>query len=259
MGRGEPGSVGNASPCLEHRSRDRAEGGITMRVTRTTAHVTRWGVLAAITLAVAGCASGTGGSPDEAPRPTATDVATAAPTTPVPSATAVEPAVASIPTACTDIVDPGTYAATMGETPLNDPEFFTGQMGQLEPSPAAEGADPAEIVGAATQLTCGWRDPRADITGLFVDVATVDAVTAASYPAWLADPTVDQERRGAGVVFDCSERLGGTVCQYTTTELQYDTDYAETVLVRGDVVVTVRQSNYPTDDLLGAIVARIWG
>ena len=147
----------------------------------------------------------------------------------------------------------------MGDTPLNDPDFFTGQTGQLQPSPAPEGADPGEVVRAATQLTCGWRDPRADITGLFVDVATVDSATAASYPAWLADPTVDQETRGEGVAFDCTDRLGGTVCQYTTEQLPYDTDYAETVLVRDDVVVTVRQSNYPTDDLLGAIVTRIWG
>jgi hypothetical protein len=230
-----------------------------MRHAHATRATTTMSVVAAITLALTGCGTGADGSPDETP--TATDVASTAPATPAPtpSATPAEPAVARIPTDCTDIVDPATYAATMGETPLNDPDFFTGPTGQLQPSPAPAGADPYETVVAATQLTCGWRDPRADVTGLFVDVATVDDAAAASYLDWLADPTVDTERRGADVVYDCSERLGGTVCQYTTKDQQYDTDFAETVLVRDGVVVTVRQSNYPTDDLLGAIVDRIWG
>ena len=234
-----------------------------MKTSRSITTVTTLGAVAALALSLAGCASGAGsagGASSETPRPAATDTAaspSASPSTTAP-APSPGPAVASIPTDCTDIVDAATYASTMGDTPLNDPDFFTGQTGQLQQSPAPEGADPGEVVQAATQLTCGWRDPRADITGLFVDVAMVDAATAASYPAWLADPTVDQETRGEGVAFDCTDRLGGTVCQYTTEQLPYDTDYAETVLVRDDVVVTVRQSNYPTDDLLGAIVTRIW-
>jgi len=227
-----------------------------LRHARATWTATTTGALVALTLALTGCGTGADGSPDETP--TATDVASTASATPAPSPSAT-PAVASIPTDCTDIVDPATYAATMGETPLNDPDFFTGPTGQLQPSPAPAGADPYETVVAATQLTCGWRDPRSDVTGLFVDVATVDDAAAASYLDWLADPTVDTERRGADVVYDCSERLGGTVCQYTTKDQQYDTDFAETVLVRDGVVVTVRQSNYPTDDLLGAIVDRVWG
>ncbi len=87
----------------------------------------------------------------------------------------------------------------------------------------------------------------------------VDSATAASYPAWLADPAAAQTEQRSGDVFDCTDRLGGTVCQFTRTEEQYGTDSRQTVLVRDDVVVTVRQSNYPTDDLLGAIVTRIWG
>lgn len=148
----------------------------------------------------------------------------------------------------------------MGDTPLNDPEFFVETpMGQIEPIAPPAGADLDTIVNSATQLRCGWRDVRADITGLFVDVATVDSATAASYPAWLADPAAAQTEQRNGVVFDCTDRLGGSVCQFTRVEEQYGTTFTETVLVRDDVVVTVRQSNYPTDDLLGAIVSRIWG
>ena len=66
----------------------------------------------------------------------------------------------------------------------------------------------------------------------------------------------------SGDVHDCTDRLGGTVCQFTRTEEQYGTDFTQTVLVRDGVVVvvvTVRQSNCPTNDLLGAIVTRICG
>ena len=235
-----------------------------MKTSRSITTVTTLGAVAALALSLAGCAGGAGsagGASSETPRPTATDTAaspSASPSTTAP-APSPEPAVASIPTDCTDVVDAATYAATMGETPLNDPGSFTGQTGQLQPSPAPEGSDPGEVVRAATQLTCGWRDPRADITGLFVDVATVDSATAASYPAWLADPTAAQTELRDGVVYDCTDRLGGTVCQYTRVEEHYGTTFAETVLVRDDVVVTVRQSNFPTNDLLGAVVTRIWG
>ena len=118
-------------------------------------------------------------------------------------------------------------------------------------------ATPAELgerAGIHPRYAREWLEQQA-VAG----VLDVDDAAAASYLDWLADPTVDTERRGADVVYDCSERLGGTVCQYTTKDQQYDTDFAETVLVRDGVVVTVRQSNYPTDDLLGAIVDRIWG
>ncbi|WP_314103950.1 hypothetical protein [uncultured Frigoribacterium sp.] len=236
-----------------------------MRTTRSFTTVTTLGAVAALAFSLAGCASGAddaGGASSETPRPTATDTAaspSASPSTTAP-APSPGPAVASIPTDCTDIVDAATYASTMGDTPLNDPEFFAEvRMGRIEPITPPAGADPYTIVESAAQLRCGWRDIRADVTGLFVDVATVDEATAASYPAWLSDPTVDEERRVAGAVSDCTDRLGGTVCQYTRVEEQYGTDFTQTVLVRDDVVVTVRQSNFPTDDLLGAIVTRIWG
>jgi hypothetical protein len=243
-----------------------------MRNTRSVTVVTTLGAVAALALSLAGCAGGagsSGGASSETPRPTATDTAASpSPADPSPSTTAPapssepapQPAVASVPTDCTDIVDPATYASTMADTPLNDPEFFVDQqMGQVQPVTPPADADPGTIVESATQLRCGWRDVRADVTGLFVAVATVDSATAASYPAWLADPAAAQTEQRAGVVYDCTDRLGGTVCQFSRTHEQYGTTMAETVLVRDDVVVSVTQSNYPTDDLLGAIVTRIWG
>lgn len=218
---------------------------------------------------LAGCAPATGGAGASTSGPTApaTDVAaspeaTATPSetpTATPSQTPTTRPV-SIPTDCTDLVDAATYAATMGDAPLNDPAYFGQPMGQVAPTAPDADADLRDVVASAQVLRCGWADVRADVTGLFADVSTVDAATAAAYPAWLAEgrePTsvfwLD------GVVYDCSEAYGGSLCQYVTTHPMYGVDMADTVLVRDDVVVTVSQRNFPTDDLMGSIVTRLWG
>jgi hypothetical protein len=197
-------------------------------------------------------------TPSASPSPTAVESASPAPA-PAPT-TAPAAAPASIPTDCTDIVDAATYEATMGDAPLNDPRHFTEPMGQVAPSAPPAEADLGQVVAADRVLRCGWRDPMADITGLFVDVAVVDEATASTYPAWLAEarePTTPSWLDG--VAYTCSEDYEGTLCQYTTTHEMYGVDMTDTVLVRDDVVVTVGQSNVPTDDLMGSIVSRIWG
>ena len=173
-----------------------------------------------------------------------------------PSATA---APASVPTDCTALVDAATLAELTAVGPLNDPGYFGDQpTGAVTPRAPQPGADLRGVVSAATQLFCGFRDPRADITGILISVATVDAATAAAYPAWLASDESTGDLRTTPST--CADDLGGTRCQLTTTEPQYGVEYAETVLVRDDVVVTVTQSNAPTDgQLMAAIVARVWG
>ena len=244
------------------------EGKTTMNRTVKTAVVGL--ALAAL---LSGCASSTddAGSPQPEPSGVATDVAAspktssspspaASPSTgPTPSAfSTTRPA--SIPTDCTDLVDAATYAATMGDAPLNDPAYFGQPMGQVTPTAPAADSDPREVVSAGDVLRCGWADVRADITGLFADVSTVDAATASSYPAWLAEKRESTSPFWLdGVVYDCSEAYGGTMCQYATTDPMYGVDMADTVLVRDGVVVTVTQRNVPTDDLMGSIVTRLWG
>ncbi|MBD8703025.1 hypothetical protein SOM11_01835 [Frigoribacterium sp. CFBP9039] len=197
------------------------------------------------------------------PSPVATEVATAPTATPPASPAptdAVEPASASIPTDCTDVVDAETYAATMGDAPLNDPVQYQGPMGQVTPTTPAADADLREKVDAAGVLRCGWRDPRADITGLRVTVSVVDAATAEAYPAWLAEFREPSTVFWLdGVAYDCSDGYGGSFCQYTTEDEMYGVEMSDTVLVRDGVVVTVVQANVPTDDLMGSIVTRIWG
>ncbi|KQO84182.1 hypothetical protein ASF17_01145 [Frigoribacterium sp. Leaf263] len=221
--------------------------------------------LGVVLLAGCGAMPGATGSSAPSTSPAAstspTAVGSASPT-PVPMPTATDVAVPpSIPTDCTDVVDRAAYEATMGDAPLNDPQQYGERpMGRVTPTAPPADADLRAVVDAAGVLRCGWRDPRADITGLGVDVALVDEATAEAYPGWLAgrrEPVTESYLDG--VAYDCSEAYEGTLCQYTTTHEMYGVEMADTVLVRDDVVITVSQANKPTDDLMGSIVSRIWG
>lgn len=217
-------------------------------------------------LALVALLTGCTPSVDDADEPTSsptTDVAASpeAPSTPraTPSPTPVARP-ASIPTDCTDLVDAATYAQTMGNAPLNDPAYFERQMGQVTPTAPPIGADLRQVVSAGDVLRCGWADIQADITGLFAQISTVDAATAAAYPGWLAEKREPTSPSWLdGVAYDCSEAHGGSLCQYVTTHPMYGVEMADTVLVRDGVVVTVTQRNVPTDDLMGSIVTRLWG
>ena len=47
--------------------------------------------------------------------------------------------------------------------------------------------------------------------------------------------------------------------QLVTPDPQYPVDRTQTYFVRDDIVVTVDQTNVPTDDLIGSIATRLWG
>lgn len=224
--------------------------------------MTTTAVLAAALL-LTGCQ---GGATQPSPEPTVTETATVTPTTtPTPSGTPDEgadgdggdvgataapttaPATVSVPTDCTDLVSADRYEATFGDTPLN-PEGFGGGFGQRTPTAPPAGADGWAVTQSVAELRCLWRDPRADITGIGIDLGRV---TPEQGDAVLAYAT------GRG--FDCGELHGGTSCQLVTRDQQYPVDRGQTFFVRDGVLVHVDQSNFPTDDLLGAIVARLWG
>jgi len=54
----------------------------------------------------------------------------------------------------------------------------------------------------------------------------------------------------------CEDRYGGRVCQ---VESNYPGDPVVTTLIRDGVIVTINQTDFPTDGLLPAIVEEIWG
>jgi hypothetical protein len=168
-------------------------------------------------------------------------------TTPAPASTPA-PAAAVIPTDCATLVDTATYTATFGDTPLNDPIIAEDYpLGVLTPTAPEAGASPAEVISAAAQLRCLWRYPEADITNLQVEVGTVDATMVSAYLATLP---------ASG--YTCEQALGGTRCQLISIEPQYQVEEGDTVFLRDNVAIQVHQDNVATNNLLGAIVTRIW-
>jgi len=217
-------------------------------------------------LVLTGCATGGSGAPTPTPTPSSSSASagwssaspgestggSASPSrSPSPDAAASTPV---IPESCETVVDPQTYASTFEGTPLNSPgvvgqeggEYFI-PTGRVDPVAPAEGATPGQVVANQTQLRCIWRDPRADISGLTVEIATVDPAIAALY---LASLPADG--------FECTSVEGGERCQRVRQDEQYPVGVGDTVFLRDSVVITVWQANFPTDNLLGSLVSTVW-
>ena len=220
--------------------------------------LTTAGALALVALSLAGCVGGAGEPSEPTPTAPVTSSASAAPsttpppgpsTTPEPTETPVGAPLVTIPGDCTQIVDPATYAATFGEIPLN-PENFPRRDGTARGARTASvpeaGAQPFQIVDAAAELDCFWRDPGADITGIGVILGRLDQTTAASL--------LDQVAAGGAT---CQEAHGGQLCQQPLEVDQYPIEAAATWFVRGDLYISVEQYNVPTDDLIGSMLTHL--
>ena len=165
---------------------------------------------------------------------------------PSPSAS-VRPAV--IPTDCSKVVSAASYDGFFMGTPLNDPGFADPTLvGSIAPVPPPAGATPAEAVYSAVELRCIWRDPNADITGLYIDYSRVDATVAAQHLEQLAAEG-----------YTCTDANGGRQCQVVFPNEQYPVDEGHTVLARDGVVIDVRQANFATVNLMAALTAVVWG
>jgi hypothetical protein len=213
----------------------------------------RIGTIGATGLALvllAGCAGQT--TPTE-PVSSTTDGASTSSPSPSDAASTESPAAGTpvtIPTDCTQIVDEAAYTSNFGDIPLNPVEFgYSGTAsGAKTPSDAGDGASATETIRAANELSCYWRDPRSDVSGIGVDMARLDlSITGPLLEGFAADG------------YDCTTTDGGRLCQLVTPDPQYPVDRTQTYFVRDDIVVTVDQTNVSTDDLIGSIVTRLWG
>jgi hypothetical protein len=212
--------------------------------------------LALAVLGLTGCV-GTDIGPDAGgePSPTAsasTEAPASTSPSPTPSASASTGSPVAVPTDCRDIVSVEAYEAVFGSTPLN-PEGFTtrsgGSFGRITPTTPPPGASPAEVVAGGTVLDCLWRDPNADITYIEVAMAEVDPEVGTAFLDDLADQG-----------YTCVDVHDGRRCQLVRPNDQFpEADEAFTRFVRDEIVVTVDQVNFSTDDLLGDIVDRVWG
>ena len=177
-----------------------------------------------------------------------TPAATGPAATPTPQPTTINIPAITIPADCENLVDTATYAATIGTTPLNDPTLAeTYPVGHLTPTAAPDGAAVDEVVDAGTQLRCAWRDPGADVTYLQVQISSVGEGVGAEY---LKKLQLDD--------YVCDDILGGTRCTLAGTDPQYQVEIGDTAFVRDDMVVRIDPANFPTANLLDAVVATLW-
>lgn len=180
------------------------------------------------------------------PAPAATTPTSAPITaTPTPRPTPQD-TVATIPTECRSLVPASDYDRFFGDTPVQRVvPVEEGLPPEYTPPPGED--DDAD--SATTELYCLFKDPRADISGLSVTIETGSAEQLAQsersfYEGW--SPT-------------CSDDDGIRTCRQTRKDPQYGVDWARTLYVRGDTMLQIDQSNFPTDGLLPAIVGEVWG
>jgi hypothetical protein len=141
--------------------------------------------------------------------------------------------VGTLPTDCRALVPTSEYDRLFGTTPLTDPAG----------SEAGSDGD-----GPAVDLSCIWRDPRADITGLGVDLGSGPAQETVDYESLLV-------RSG----YACSDSGAGRLCRMTMADQDYPVDTTFTYYSEGSTWVLIRQTNFPTNGLLPAIQQQVWG
>lgn len=224
-----------------------------MRTARTTTLLATIGIGAALVLSA--CTEG----PDVVTTPTATSTSTTPSATSTPSATASQtpsstprptstitpvPGVdfdgGTVPPACSDLITAGKWK--FAGSPLNDPKV----VGDSRPRP--EDAFTPVLQADGKHLSCVWRDPRADITNLVIDVAVVDSSRASG--ALQALPA-----KG----YDCAHVAEGYRCQKVSQDPQYPVVDGDTYFTRGDIGIHISQSNTPTDGLLDDVMAHVFG
>lgn len=163
------------------------------------------------------------------PRPTST-------TTPVPG---VDDDTGTVPSSCDALLTTSRWQDSFLRTPLNDPAVvgdpITLPKSVFDPVRQPDG----------TRLYCAWRDPRADVTNVVIDVTVVDPSRASSVLNGLDG-------------FRCEPLAEGRRCQRITTDPQYGVEVGTTSFTRGDIGIEISQANVPTSGLLDDVIAHVF-
>lgn len=209
--------------------------------------------VAVASLSLVGCTLGntqrpTGGdtrSAEAAPTPRTTKPASPNASTPTPSSpvTAQPVGQSAIPHDCKSMMSTETYNMSFKSVPLNDPAILGST-----PMPPKSAFTPVVQNGGYT-IVCAWRDPRADITGLELDVQNVVPETAVK--ALQALSTTG---------YTCATASEGYMCQKITTDPHYKVPVGDTYFVRANVGIHIQQANFPTNGFLNEVEDHIgWG
>jgi len=179
--------------------------------------------LGAAMLALTACAPA---ADESAPAPSAT---VSSSPTPIPTITQTATAV-RIPADCRSMLT-ADVLAQLGDTPLNDP---------------AMGPSGAQSDGS---LTCIWRDPAADTTGLVTHITRMDRGPALDM---LNDLVSTQG-------FSCYTPDAGTRCEKTWINDTYPVNDGRTLYWRDDVLIDTQYSNLAPTGYTASIISSIFG
>lgn len=183
-----------------------------------------------LTAALSACGSGSSDAgPTTSAAPEASDSSSPT-TTPSPNPTPTPTtAPITLPTDCRAILSEDVLSQ-LGETPLNDAAF--GPSG----------------VAADGTLTCIWRDPGADTTGLVTTISRMNRGPALEMLNALAD------NEG----FSCFTPDGGTRCEKTWANAQYPVTDGRTLFWREDVLIDTQYSNLAPSGYTSSIISSIF-
>lgn len=179
--------------------------------------------LGAAMLALTACAPA---ADEYAPAPSAT---VSSSPTPIPTITQTATAV-RVPADCRSMLT-ADVLAQLGDTPLNDP---------------AMGPSGAQSDGS---LTCIWRDPAADTTGLVTHITRMDRGPALDM---LNDLVSTQG-------FSCYTPDAGTRCEKTWINDTYPVNDGRTLYWRDDVLIDTQYSNLAPTGYTASIISSIFG
>lgn len=200
------------------------EYGVPMKA-RSAAAVAALLLIAGLTACGPASDGGNDSSASPSPEASPSESASASPTpSPTPTANAV-----ALPTDCRAILSEDVLSQ-LGETPLNDAAF--GSSG----------------VGADGTLTCIWRDPRADTTGLVTTIERMNRGPALDLLNELADAEG----------FSCFTPDDGTRCEKTWQNDQYPVTDGRTLFWRDDILIDTQYSNLAPTGYTASIIASIF-
>lgn len=143
----------------------------------------------------------------------------------------------TVPSSCSGLITAGKWS--FASAPLNDPAVV-GDPVELPKSPFSTVLQPD-----GKRLFCVWRDPRADITNVAIDVAVVDSSKAV---------TALEDLPG----FTCGHEAEGYRCQKVEQDPQYPVVDGWTYFTRGDIGIAITQANVPTQGLLDDVTAHVF-
>jgi len=162
--------------------------------------------------------------------------------TPTPTTTAASGADVRIPGDCYLLVPQSDYARFFGAA-RSTSQIWTAEGPVREP----DGNDRINgLVDPDEALNCQWQNEGV-AAGISVTVRPVRSEGNRMFVETLNEYSPS-----------CADRLGGRVCSYRPGT-DSGADVAGTYFVRGNLSIDITQSDFPTDNLLGAIVGEIWG